>query len=106
MPQQVEINLRIPQVKEPIKEVTGWPINNADVRFIKLIDVDAIPKTGTVLSLSTGTEIFEGTVTKTSWSDDKNMFVVYCQYAKRSIPQESYLSLINDPDWVMRPLLQ
>ena len=105
MAQQVEINLRIPQGKEALKDGSGWPINNADVRFTKIITVEGIPKQGVLLPLTTGSEAFEGTVTRSEWNDEKEMFVVYCQYSKRSIPQHEYVTLMNDPAWTMKPLL-
>ena len=106
MPQQVEINLRIPRAKEPIKDANGWPINSADVRFIKCIEIESIPKTGVVIQLTSKTETFDGTVTRTEWNDEKAMFIVYCQYSKRSIPQQEYVALMSDPEWTVKPLLQ
>ena len=35
MPIQTEVNLRIPAVKEPRKDAQGYPINSANVRFIR-----------------------------------------------------------------------
>jgi hypothetical protein len=39
VPKEVEINLRIPSVKDPLKDASGWPINNGDIRFLKRITV-------------------------------------------------------------------
>ena len=102
----IEINLRIPAVKEPAKDHNGYPINSADVRFIRRITVPALPKPGVLLQLATGDGVsVECEVTRTDWSDGKDMFIVTCKYAKRGIPPNEYHALINDPDWEMRPLL-
>jgi len=102
----VEINLRIPRVKAPVKDQHGYPIDNGSVRYLRRITVPVLPKPGEVLRLTTraGREI-ECEVTKADWDDGKELFVVYGRYSKRSIPAEEYHALIEDPDWEMRPLL-
>ena len=102
----VEVNLRIPAVKEPAKDDNGYPINSADVRFIRLVSVPALPKPGALLQLKTrdGTSI-ECEVNRADWSEGKELFIVYCKYSKRAIPADEYNALISDPDWEMRPLL-
>jgi hypothetical protein len=102
----VEVNLRIPAVKEPAKDDNGYPINSADVRFIRLVSVPALPKLGALLQLETraGTSI-ESEVNRVDWSEGKALFIVYCKYSKRSIPADKYHALISDPDWEVRPLL-
>src|SRR5436305_10601240 len=101
----IEVNLRIPAVKQPKMDPNGYPINSADVRFIRTIDVPALPKPGTVLQLATGGTHLECEVLRADWSDPIERFVVYCKYAKRSMPPEEYDALLNDADWTMRPLL-
>jgi hypothetical protein len=106
MPIDVEINLRIPAVKEPAKDPNGYPINSADVRFIRDISVEAIPKPGVMLTLATKDGLsLECEVHRADWSEGKQRFVVYCKYSKRSIPPSEYHALLSDPDWAMRPLL-
>ena len=102
----VEVNLRIPVVKEPAKDANGYPINSADVRFIRNVRVPALPKPGVLLTLETrdGTSL-ECEVHRVDWSEGKERFIVYCKYSKRSIPPAEYNALISDPDWEMRPLL-
>src|SRR5258707_15067217 len=102
----VEVNLRIPTVKEPAKDANGYPIRSADVRFIRLVSVPALPKPGALLHLQTrdGMSI-ECEVHRADWSEGKERFIVYCKYSKRSIPADEYNALISDPDWEMRPLL-
>ena len=102
----VEVNLRIPAVKNPVLDGNGYPINNADVRFVKPVNVPALPKPGALLQLATreGKSI-ECEVNRADWSEAKDRFIVYCKYSKRSIPADEYTALIDDPDWEMRPLL-
>ena len=107
MAQTVEISLRIPslRVKRDGKDAPET-IANSDVRFIKLIEVETIPKPGTMLTMSVGTEwTFECEVVRSDWHEGKNMFVVACRYSKRSITQAEYQTLMNSPDWQMRALI-
>jgi hypothetical protein len=101
----VEVNLRIPAVKDPAKDEHGYPINNANVRFARAAKVTAIPQPGALLQLETraGTPI-ECEVHRADWSDRRELFIVYCRYSKRSMPAHEYQALLNDPDWEMRPL--
>ena len=102
----VEINLRIPTVKTPAKDANGYPISSADVRFIRHITVPAVPKPGLMLQLATRTGVsLECEVHRADWNDAKERFIVYCKYAKRSIPPNEYDALLSDPDWKMQPLL-
>lgn len=104
--QRVEINLRIPRVKDANKDASGYPIDNSVVRFIKLIELDAVPKVGDILQLTSQPEFaFEAAVARTEWSDPKAMFVVSCRYANRAIPRQEYLALMADSEWTMKPLL-
>ena len=101
-----EINLRIHRVKEPAKNADGHPINNADVRFIRELTVPALPKSGMLLSLDTdGGLTLECEVLRADWSESKDRFIVYCQFARRSISDDEYHALLHDPNWLMRPLV-
>jgi hypothetical protein len=107
MAQTVEISLRIPslRVRREGKD-TAETIANSDVRFSKRIELDAIPKPGEVLKMevsSGGT--FECDVVRSEWHHEKNMFVVACRYAKRSISQADYQALIDSSDWQAKALL-
>jgi hypothetical protein len=102
----IEINLRIPAVKEPLQDASGWPINNAEVRFLQRIFVAAVPKPGDVLNLTAQPDAqFPVTVVRADWHEEKQMFVVACKYAKTSIPRPHYLAIVQDPAWAMKPLL-
>ena len=107
MPQNVEISLRIPslRVKREDKD-DPETINNSDVRFSKVIEVETIPKPSTVLrmSISSG-ETFDCEVVRSDWHHDKNMFVVACRYSKRSITPAENQALMNASDWQIRALI-
>ena len=107
MPQTVEISLRIPSLRVRRENTDALEtINNSDVRFSKQIEVDAIPKPGAVLSMEISSgERFECQVVRSDWHDDKNMFVVACKYAKRSVSPAEYHALMNATDWLVRALV-
>jgi hypothetical protein len=95
MSTELEIVLRVPKAKDPIRDAS-----------IKRIVVDSLPKVGDLLSLTTKSgEAFDGSITRIQWHDDKNMFVVYCQYSKKSILQQQYVGIFEDPEWEMKPLI-
>jgi hypothetical protein len=86
MPMEVEVSLRVPNMKIRALDEHGYPIDHSAVRFRKLMVVPSIPKPGEILSLTT-------------------RIGGPCQYANRSITQEEYAALIQDPDWEMKPLI-
>ena len=107
MPQTVEISLRIPslRVKRDDKD-DPETINNSDVRFSKVIEVDTIPKPSTVLKMSISSgETFDCEVVRSDWHHDKNMFVIACRYSKRSITPAENQALMNASDWQIRALI-
>jgi hypothetical protein len=102
----VEINLRIPRVKNPVKDPSGYPIDNGSVRYLRRVTLPVLPKPGELLKLPTSAGLeLEAEVVRANWDDAKEMFVVYAGYAKRSIPPEEYHALVEDPAWTMQPLL-
>jgi hypothetical protein len=107
MVQTVEISLRVPslRVKREGKD-TPETISNSDVRFVKRIEVDSIPKAGTVLTMEMAPQgSFESVVVRSDWHEDKNLFVIACQYRNRSITPGDYQALLDAPDWQLRPLI-
>jgi hypothetical protein len=104
--QEVEISLRIPNMKVRPLDENGYPIDHSTVRFKKLISVPSIPKPGDPFPLTTASGArLESTVVKADWDEHGGRFVVACQYANRSIPQDEYAALMNDPAWRMTPLI-
>lgn len=105
--QQVLINLKI---RSLTLRMTGEPpvkVDNAFVRFTKVIEVPAIPRVGSAITLTAGTDelSFECSVTRAEWDDRENMFVVACSYTKSPMSQAHYLAIHGGDDWTMKPLL-
>src|SRR5947207_6586142 len=98
MSQQVEVNMKLPSFMIRASEPPGKKVDNTLVRFNKRIVVNAIPKLGDRIPLSTRLgESFECIVTRTEWSEGKNMFIVSCTYSRRSITADEYNAVITDP---------
>ena len=106
-PSTVEVHLRIPDVREPVKDpVTGFSVQNSEVRYIKRVELSAIPKTGDILQLTANPDLeFPAAVGRADWNDEKQMFVVACRYSNKPMPRSEYLAIVSDPEWVMKPLL-
>jgi hypothetical protein len=106
MAMEVEVSLRVPNMKVRALDENGYPIDHSAVRFKKMITVPSIPKPGEVLSLSTRTGgPFVSKVVRADWNEGRNLFVVSCQFGNRSITAEEYGALIQDPDWELKPLI-
>ena len=108
MTHTLEISLRIPSLRVHGREGREGTetIANGDIRFIKHVEFDRIPKRGDVLTMvvSSGGS-FQCEVVRSDWHDEKNMFVTACRYSRRSISEAEYRALLDAPDWRMRPLL-
>jgi hypothetical protein len=101
----VEANLKIPSITIKSINEPARRIDNGSVRFVKRIAVDAVPKSGSTLPLSTASGgSFDATVTRVEWSESKDLFVVSCTYERRSMTAADYESLIADPTWVVNQL--
>lgn len=105
MSREVEVSLRVPNMKVRALDEHGYPIDHSAVRFRKLIAVPAIPKPGESLMLTTRSSQFEAKVVRSDWNEDRGLFIVSCQYANRSIAADEYQALVSDPDWELRPLI-
>ncbi len=103
----VLINLRIPSLT--VKQDVDAPrrVDNSMVRFLKTVDVPAIPKVGDTLQMSADalTQPFQCTVKRSDWDDRENTFIVACAYAKASIPEADYRALLGSPDWTQKSLI-
>ena len=97
----VEIKLRIPSLRQGRPQRDSPPIANDDVRFIKRVELEAIPQQGDVLTMTieSSGETFQCEVLRSDWHDEKNMFVIACRYARRSISEADYLRLMSAGDW-------
>ena len=104
--QIVEIRLRLPSLRIAGTDTDAQrTINNAEIRFCKQIEVEAIPKPGVVLTMSSRDGVtFDSEVLRADWHHDKNMFVIACRYGKRSVSAAEYHAFITAPDWQVRSL--
>jgi hypothetical protein len=106
MPLEVEISLRVPNTKVRLLDENGYPIDNGSVRFKKLIELPSLPKPGSSLELTTASgKSFDCDVVRADWHEERGLFVLACQYSKRSIPADEYNALVHDSDWQMKPLI-
>ena len=102
----VEVNLKIPRLTLKSPNEDDKVIDNGAVRFLKLVTVPALPKSGESLQLNAASAPpFACDVIRADWVEAKEKFVVYCKYSKRSITPAEYHAIVNDPDWQMKPLL-
>ena len=105
VPIQLEVNLKIPRVTLRPADGPVQVIDNSAIRYTKLIHVPAVPKAGQVLQVAAGPfQTFDCSVTRADWNDERELFIVSCSYAKRSMSAEEYDALINDADWKSKPL--
>lgn len=102
---QVEVSLRVPNMKVRALDENGYPIDHSAVRFKKLITVEKIPKAGETLQLTSSERTFEVKVVRSDWHESRELFVLSCQYANRSISSDEYHAIVSDPTWEMKPLI-
>lgn len=58
------------------------------------------------MKMVVGSELtFDCEVVRSEWHHDKNIFVVACRYAKRSISETEYQAFVESLDWQQRTLL-
>ena len=107
MPIDVEINLRIPRLTIRSANAPDKVIDNSLVRFTRLAQVPAIPKGGEPLQLAAriAGDVIDCVVTRSDWSEERERFIVSCNYSKKSIAAADYEALVNDSDWTQKPLL-
>lgn len=106
MGREVEISLRVPNMKVRALDENGFPIDHAQVRFKKMVEVPAIPKPDETLELTTRSgKSLPARVVRADWIEDRELFVLSCQFANRTITAEEYAALAEDPDWELKPLI-
>lgn len=104
MSQVVEVSLRLPA--RPQVKSAAFPYGVGDVRFAKKADLETLPKVGELFDMSAGSLTFPCKVIQRNWDENKNMFVLACEYGGRSrISNEDYLTIVEATDWTARPLL-
>jgi hypothetical protein len=105
MPMEVEVSLRVPNMKVRALDENGYPIDHANIRFKKRVTVPSVPKPGETLSLTSSEKAFSAKVVRADWNEDRGLFVVACQYGNRSITADEYGAIVDDPQWEMKPLI-
>ncbi|MGE3707267.1 MAG: hypothetical protein AB7I13_18500 [Vicinamibacterales bacterium] len=105
---KVLINLKIPSLtlKGDGSEAPKR-LDNSGIRLLKPVEVEALPKVGDVLEMAvhSGLAPFGCRVTRSDWDDRENLFVVSCAFAKTSIPEPLYRTLMDSPDWTVKSLV-
>jgi hypothetical protein len=104
----VLVNLRIPSLM--VKSSNGSAstrIDNSALRFMKTVELAAIPKAGAILDMTASalSAPFGCKVKQADWDEREYMFIVSCSYAKPSIAEADYRALLGSADWVAKPLL-
>jgi hypothetical protein len=104
---EVEVRLRVPNMKVPALDENGYPVDHASMRFRKTIEVEKLPKPPEELTLATiSGKLLPAKVVRSDWNEGLGLFVVSCQYANRSITAEEYAALRDDPAWDLKHLLE
>src|SRR3954454_22796875 len=81
MAKQVEVRLRVPNMKVRVLDENGYPIDHSSMRFRKVLNVPKIPKPDETLDLSTQSgRIVQAKVVRADWNEDRGLFVLSCQY--------------------------
>ena len=105
MPIDAEANLKIPSLTVKTPGKPDQRVDNGSVRFTRRITLDALPKPGDTLTLTTQFgPPFDCTVSRLDWDEEKNLFVVSCSYARRSITADEHTALLTDSDWTTKLL--
>ena len=85
----------------------GYPIDHSSMRFRKVIEIPQLAHAGDSLELTTSSgRTLRATVARAEFDEASGLFVLSCQYAGRSISAEDYAALSNDPEWVLKHLLE
>jgi hypothetical protein len=101
----VEIKLRVPSLRVQT-ESAPRKIANAHVRFLKTIELGSLPAPGATIMAPTSRGVpFACVVTRVDWEEERQMFVVSCQYGLPRISIGAYDELVGDSSWTRRDSL-
>jgi hypothetical protein len=104
---RAEVRLRVPNMKDRVKNAAGYPIDHGEMRFRKIIEVPGIPHAGDRLELTTQSgRVLNASIVRVDLDEARQLFVLSCQYAARIITPDEYAALANDPDWQLKHLLE
>ena len=103
---RAEVRLRVPNMKNRVKNAEGYPIDHAEMRFRKIIEVAEMPHAGDRLELSTARgRVLQASIVRVDLDEERQLFILSCQYAERVITPDDYAALGDDPDWQLKHLL-
>ena len=103
---RAEVRLRVPNMKDCVKNADGYPIDHGEMRFRKLIEVPGIPHAGDRVELTTRSgRVLHASIARVDLDEPRELFVLSCQYAERTITPDDYAALAHDPDWQLKHLL-
>jgi len=103
---RAEVRLRVPNMKNRVKNAEGYPIDHAEMRFRKIIEVDEIPHAGDLLALSTSRgRVLNASIVRVDLDEERQLFILSCQYGERVITLDDYAALSDDPEWQLKHLL-
>lgn len=103
---RAEVRLRVPNMKDRVKNADGYPIDHGEMRFRKLIEVPGIPHAGDRVELTTRSgRVLHASIARVDLDEPRELFVLSCQYAERTITPDDYAALAHDPDWQLKHLL-
>src|SRR3954469_258521 len=104
---RAEVRLRVPNMKVRAVDANGYPIDHSSMRFRKVIEIPQFPHVGDKLELMTVSgQTIAAAVTGVEIDESRALFVLACQYAKRSISADEYDALSNDSEWELKYLLE
>ena len=103
---QVDVRLRVPNMKVRALDENGYPIDHSQFRFRKLLEVPKSPRPRTRSSSRPGPASIQARVVRADWNENRGLFIVSCQYYNRSITAEEYGRPVEDPDWTLKHLLE
>jgi hypothetical protein len=94
-------------MKESAKDASGYPIDHADLRFRKIIEIPNRPREGDALTLDTASGLtVPATIVRVEIDESRELFVVACRFGRRAITREEYDALASDPAWELKHLLE
>jgi hypothetical protein len=103
---RAEVRLRVPNMKDRAKDAQGYPIDHSVMRFRKIIEIPGIPHAGDQLQLTTRAgRLLPASVLHVELDEERQLFILSCQYGQRPASPEDYAALTSDPDWVLKHLL-
>jgi hypothetical protein len=104
---RAEVRLRVPNMKDRVKNAEGYPIDHSEMRFRKIIEIPSFPHQGDRLELTTRSgRVLRASVVRADLDETRQLFVLACQYAERVITRDDYDALASDPDWTLNHLLE